>query len=97
MVDMQIANVNPDVPEGMAALNITWAGSNGTLPQPVGYDSTDADVRQMATEAVRSGSVPGVPADEAVNFADFIVDRFPSNNEVPFNRLFLRPKTPFGG
>ena len=29
--------------------------------------------------------------------ADFVVDRFPATEEIPHARLFLRPKTPFGG
>lgn len=80
-----------------ARLNITWAGSNGDLPDPVAFDSGDGDVKTWATEAVRGGHVPGIPADAAVDFRDFIVDRFESTEEVPYNRLFLRAKTPFGG
>jgi len=79
-----------------ARLNITWSGSNGDLVDPVPYDSADGDVKQWATEAVRNGDIPGIQADAAANFQDFVVDRFPANDEVPFNRLFLRPKTPFG-
>jgi hypothetical protein len=79
-----------------ARLNITWQGGNGDLPDPVPYDSGDGDVKTWAAEAIRNGDVPGIPADGAVNFGDFKVDRFPANDEVPYNRLFLRPKTPFG-
>jgi hypothetical protein len=79
-----------------ARLNITWAGGNGDLPDPVAYDSGDGDVKQWAAEAVQQGYIPGIPADPAVNFNDFIVDRFPAGDEVQYNRLFLRPKTPFG-
>ena len=79
-----------------ARLNITWAGNNGDLPEPVGYDAADGDVKQWAAEAVRGAHIPGIPGDAAVNFQDFIVDRFPANEEVAYNRLFLRPKTPFG-
>jgi hypothetical protein len=80
---------------GMAKLNITWAGSNGDIPDPVPYDVTDAIVKQMAAEAVRGGYVPGIQADPNVDFVDFVVDRFVATAELP-NRLFLRSKTPFG-
>ena len=79
-----------------ARLNNTWSGTNGDLPDPVPFDSGDADVKTGAAEAVRGGNVPGINADAAVDFGDFIVDRFPAGEEVPYNRLFLRPKTPFG-
>lgn len=81
--------------QGMAQLNITWAGANGDLPDPVAYDTPLADIKRIATEAVRDG-IPGIPADAAADFGDFIVDRFPSTEDVPNNRLMLRPKTPFG-
>ncbi len=89
-------NVVPLNP-GMARLNITWAGSNGDLPDPVPYDSSDAEVKRMAAEAVRAGYVPGVRAEGRVDLSDFVVDRFPASAEVPMARLFVRPKTPFGG
>lgn len=79
-----------------ARLNITWQGNNGDLPDPVPFEAGDGDVKQWASEAVRQGYIPGIPADANVNFNDFIVDRFRSNDEVAYNRLFLRPKTPFG-
>jgi len=85
-----------DLRDDQALLNITWAGANGDLPDPVSYDSGDGDLKQVAAEAVQTGYVPGIPADEAVRFDDFIVDRFPATEDKPFNRLFLRPKTPFG-
>ena len=31
-----------------------------------------------------------------VDLNDFVVDRFRANGQVPYNRIFLRPKTPFG-
>jgi len=81
--------------ENEARLNITYSGSNGDLADPVFFDASDADVKAWATEAVRNGSVPGIPADAAADFTDFVIDRFSANEEQP-NRLFLRPKTPFG-
>jgi len=77
-----------------ARLNVTVNGQNGDYPDALRYDMTDGDVKQVATEAVRTGYIPGVTAAE-VNFQDFVVDRFPATNELP-PRLMLRPKTPFG-
>lgn len=78
-----------------ARFNITWAGNNGDLVEAVPFDLGADDLRRLAQEAVQNG-IPGIPADQNANFADFVVDRFPSNDEVPDNRIFLRPKTPFG-
>ena len=87
----------PAVPIEMARMNITYNGQNGELPDLVAYDSTDADLKQIATESVSTGYVPGIDADDGVDFRDFVVDRYPAREELPFNRIFLRPKTPFGG
>jgi hypothetical protein len=81
--------------DGMARLNITFAGFNADLNDPVSYDATDDAIKQMATEAIRTGYVAGIPASPNADFADFVVDRFAATAELP-NRLFLRPKTPFG-
>lgn len=78
-----------------ARINITHGGHNGDLPDPVSYDATDADIKAWVTEAVRGGSVPGIPAAPNANFADFVVDRFPATGDLP-NRISIRPKTPFG-
>jgi len=90
------AQGNAEFARLMASLNITWAGSNGDLREPVPYDMSDAEVKQIAAEAVRSGSVLGIPADAAVDFTDFTVNRFNSTPDVQANRLFLHPKTPVG-
>ena len=87
---------NVAIPEGMARLNITWAGNNGDLPDPVPYDATDTELKHIATESVQSGYIPGIPADGAVDLMDFVVDRFAAG-EIPYSRVFIRPKTPFGG
>lgn len=94
--DLLFADVEYDIPKGMAALNITWNRQNGTLEQPVEFDSPDKDILQVATEAVRSGSVKGITADEEVDFTDFVVRRFDATDEMPFARLTVSPKTPFG-
>ena len=81
--------------EDEALLNVTFSGENGELPDPVAFDSTDGDVLQWATEAIRAGGVPGIAANQGVNLEGFVVDRFPSKEDQP-NRMFIRPKTPFG-
>jgi hypothetical protein len=86
--------VNVEFVQGEAILNITWAGQNGDLPNPILFDSSDTDIRRWATEAVQGG-LPGITADAAVNFQDFVVERFTATNGLP-NRVVLRPKTPFG-
>lgn len=84
-----------------ARVNVTYSGKNGDLPDPVHFDSTDGDVRAWVTEAVRTGGVPGIPADPNADFRDFVIDRFPApanpvQGERSWNLISLRPKTPFG-
>ena len=79
-----------------ATLNVTWNGNNGDLPDMVSYDSSDADLKQVASEAIRTGYIPGVDTDPRVDLGDFVVDRFPARGDQP-NRIFIRPKVPFGG
>lgn len=81
---------------GEARVNITWAGSNGDLEQPVPYDATDGDIKQWVTEAVQTGSVPGITADANADFTDFVVDRFGPTEARPWALVSVRPKTPFG-
>jgi len=88
--------MDEQIQAGMAKLNITWHGANGDLPDLVAYDSTDAMLKQMAEESVRGGYVPGIQTDAGVDLADFVVDRFPATGDVVYNRIFIRPKTPFG-
>jgi len=89
MVDLVIKNDE-------AQVNITWNGQNGDLPDPVYFDSTDADLRAMVTEAVQNGDVPGITKDVDVDFADFVIDRFSATEDNNINRIQIRPKTPFG-
>lgn len=79
-----------------AQLNITWQGQNGDLPDPVPYNATDEEIKAMAAEAIGTGYVPGI-REGAANFNDFVVDRFNATEDRPFNRVVVRPKTPFGG
>lgn len=90
-----MAEVRPFIGANQARVNITWKGNNADLPDPVPYDATEGDVKQWVTEAVRAG-IPGIPADPTADFRDFVVDRFAANDVTPYNRLMIRPKTPFG-
>ena len=80
----------------MAFLNVTFGGMNGDLPDEVAFDSTDAQILGWATEAIRGGDVPGITADPNANLDGFVVERFAATGDKP-ERLFCRPKTPFGG
>lgn len=82
--------------EHEARVNVTYNGENGDLPDPVSFDATDGDVKAWVQEAVRTGSIPGIPADERAEFHDFVVERFPRKEGRPSHTLVLRPKTPFG-
>lgn len=79
-----------------ARVNVTWAGQNGELPDPVYIDATDANVRTWVTEAVRNGSIPGIPEDPGADFTDFIVDRFAASEARPYALIQIRPKAAFG-
>ena len=79
-----------------AIVNVTWAGNNGDLRDPVSFDATEAEIRTWVTESVRTGGVANIAADPNASFDDFVVDRFAATDETPYNRIFLRPKTPFG-
>jgi hypothetical protein len=85
-----------DINETEARVNVTYAGLNSDLADPVAFHATDEQVKQWVTEAVRSGTAPGIPAHPEANFADFVVDRFTATDVRPYNILILRPKTPFG-
>lgn len=78
-----------------ARLNITINRQNGDYPDLVDYEATDGDLKQILTEGVRTGYIPGIDADANVDLTDFVVDRFPATEELP-PRLMVRPKTPFG-
>lgn len=82
------------VQEGEAVLNITWAGENGELPDPIRFDAASEDIFRWATEAVRAG-IPGITADANANLDGFVVERFGATGDLP-NRVAVRPKTPFG-
>jgi hypothetical protein len=78
----------------MAHLNITYNGLSADCHLELDSHASDRDVKRIAVEMIRSGSVPGLvlhslPAD---TFDHYVVDRLGKNDQ----RLYLRPKVPFG-
>lgn len=96
MNEMVAYEAAPAMGPDQARVNITYAGSNGDLPDPVSFQAADGDVKTWLSEALRTGGIPGIPAAVA-DLRDFVVDRFPATNARPYNLLQVRPKTPFGG
>lgn len=80
----------------MATLNITYNGISADYPFGLDERVSDADVRRIAVEAIRSGSVPGLQIGHlnAAAFSNYLIDRLggPHGN----TRIYLRPKVPFG-
>jgi hypothetical protein len=77
----------------MAILNITYNGLSADYPIELDGRVADADLKRIAHELVRSGDVPGLnlPHLPAQAFDGFVIDRLQGGN-----RLYLRPKVPFG-
>jgi hypothetical protein len=77
----------------MATLNITFNGLSADYPLELDAQVTDHDLRRIAVEVVRAGGVPDLHiahlADNA--FDGFVVDRLQGGQ-----RIYLRPKVPFG-
>lgn len=80
----------------MAVLNITYQGHSADYDLEIDYAASDADIRRIAVEVIRSGGVRGLHvaqlADDA--FASYVVDRLRSPQGE--QRIYLRPKVPFG-
>lgn len=76
----------------MATLNITYNGLSADYALELDAHVSDADLKRIAVEVVRSGNVPGLAlphlADSA--FDGFVVDRLQGGQ-----RIYLRPKVPF--
>ena len=79
-----------------ARVMITWAGQTGDLPDTVDFRASDLQIKVWASEAVRTGGVPGIDRDGGADCRDFIVDRFLANAVRPYALIQVRPKTPFG-
>jgi hypothetical protein len=80
----------------MAILNITYQGMSADYELELDYAANDDDVRRIAVEVVRSGSVHGlhVAQLEPHAFDHYVIDRLraPDGSQ----RIYLRPKVPFG-
>ena len=85
-----------DIKDTEARVNITYGGKNADLPDPVMFQSGEADIRAWVTEAVRNGGVPGLDPASTADFSDFVIDRFVPTDARPYNLIQVRPKTPFG-
>jgi hypothetical protein len=77
-------------------LNITWSGVSADADISVDTAISDRDIKRIAVEMIRSGDVPGLHVSTLPNdaFEHFVVDRF--DTPEGGQRLFLRPKVPFG-
>ena len=65
----------------MATLNVTYEGNSNDICE-LDFSVTDDDIRRIAVEAM----------DLAANtFINFVIDRFEEQQ-----RIYLRPKVPFG-
>jgi hypothetical protein len=80
----------------MARLNITYQGFNGDLSQLVPDDSTDTEVREMATEVVRNEGIGGDSPHPDADFSHFAVERFPPKDGESNPVIMVRPKVPLG-
>jgi hypothetical protein len=80
----------------MAILNITYQGHSADLELELDYAASDADIRRIAVEVVRSGRVRGLHVAELNEraFDNFVVDRLRAPDGA--QRIYLRPKVPFG-
>ena len=80
----------------MTTLNITYQGQSADYDLDIDYAASDADIRRIAIELVRSGDVRGlhVPSLGESAFDHFVVDRLRSPDGE--QRIYLRPKVPFG-
>ena len=81
----------------MAILNVTYAGRSADLAVPLNNRISDGDVKRIAVEVIRSGELAGLHVADlrADAFRHFVVDRSTGPDGV--QRLYLRPKVPFGG
>jgi hypothetical protein len=80
----------------MAILNITYQGHSADYQLAIDHHASDGDIRRIAAEVVRAGGVPGLylPHLDHDAFRQFVVDRLrgPDGQQ----RIYLRPKVPFG-
>ena len=80
----------------MAILNITYQGQSADYELELDFAASDDDIRRIAVEVVRSGGVRGLHVAELSPhaFDHFVIDRLRDPDGA--QRIFLRPKVPFG-
>ena len=80
----------------MTILNITYQGQSADYELAIDFATSDADIRRIAIEVVRSGGVRGlhIPHLPDNAFDGFVVDRLRGPDQE--QRIYLRPKVPFG-
>jgi len=80
----------------MTILNITYQGRSADYDLDIDHAASDADIRRIAVEVVRSGGVRGLhlPQLSTTAFQSYVVDRLRTPNGE--QRIYLRPKVPFG-
>lgn len=77
----------------MTVLNITLAGESRDFDLALPLDVTDDDIRRIAVELMQGAlGDPGEALVRRDTFSTFVVDRIAAND-----RIYLRPKVPFGG
>lgn len=80
----------------VAYVNVTFNNLNGELPDPVVATATPNDVKAWVAEALRTGGIRGIPAQEDPDLTGYKVDP-PSFSEARQALvMFVRPGTPFG-
>jgi len=77
----------------MAILNVTYNGLSADYAMELDVQVTDQDIRRIAIELLRTGGLTGlhVPNLGPNAFDGFVVDRLQNGQ-----RIYLRPKVPFG-
>ena len=77
-------------------LNITFNGVSADHPLEASVPLSDHDVKRIAVEMVRSGDIPGLHVAHLPEnaFDGYVVDRMAAADGG--QRLYLRPKVPFG-
>jgi hypothetical protein len=80
----------------MAILNITYQGLSSDYELALDFAASDADIRRIAVEVVRSGGMRGLSIAQLPEhaFDQFMIDRLRGPDGA--QRIYLRPKVPFG-
>ena len=83
----------------MAHVNVTYRGLSGDLVDPVRRDASSEEVIAFAEEAIRGGSVRGMPADPNARLVGYHAGP-PLEPDAEAGRttytFIVRPKTGFG-